>query len=643
MSLVEFSQKHKVASFLIFALVFAILSTVITIGILLASRLGKKGNLVKDLAIFDGKLTLISGVNYWFVACVVSSILIFVFKYAFMAYKKKYLSNTKCEGEVFEAKTEDEVKAEKKAKRNELYIFLATLAGDLLKTLIWPIAISIITTIDFKKSSPKIYITAIAILVALVILSHFHHCLSTNAIFGSVFFQNENDNKAISAKKKAQYIGCIFFASVVAGLLFATIRLSIPQIFYALHLEYNLPLGPKNLDILTNSHSFLAVCIVDCLCLVLGFILINWLSKKMFVKLVDNEKNKEALKEFILKNHKFDLNAIKTNFGFIKTFFENSQDFSQLNKFLKQDISDDKELSKTLQEIFLNENDIATLRKEIKNFRKSLKKCNLTKEQLKIIDISLDNLESQFLVVKTKDKAKSYGKRIALSVASTVAFHILTQMQASINKYGITDWRNILEIATFCVIVLMVAFALHLESGNALVGSESIFRNQDKPADWYKNLWEQDEYKTLRDEIINRLNEKKENKGTCCGAGCDGHKKFTEYIKKNKININESEYNIVSTDNTITDDNKLITCGCETCCMPTILKNIVNDKILDNDIRETAYILYNKAINSNTEKNSRKDTKMSGGSCPCSNLAKSQTESYDDFMLNKHTQFLLLN
>ena len=65
------------------------------------------------------------------------------------------------------------------------------------------------------------------------------------------------------------------------------------------------------------------------------------------------------------------------------------------------------------------------------------------KLKLKLLDIALNNLKAQFLVAKPKEKAKEFSKKVTLSILATIFFHILSQIQGSINKYGITNYRNI--------------------------------------------------------------------------------------------------------------------------------------------------------------------------------------------------------
>ena len=485
-------KRRPLLIFILSAFVFATLSIVSSVGIMLLDRLRKKKNLINDLTLFDGKLILISGINYWFIACIASSMVLFLFKYFFMFYRKKLLKN---KNNVHDEKDDTNTALEKKSSqekkaRRARNIFFVTLIGDLLKMMLWPVIISLATTIDFKNMSAGVLAVAISLFVSLVILSHFHHCLSTNVIFGSVFFDDKSErNTAIT--KKWQYIRCIFFASVVVGSVLAGVRLATPQIFRMLKVSDDWVLGFSNLDILTNCHGFIAVCIVDCVCLILGYVLIDWLSKYIFINYMKDKDLKHNIDEIIFPNHDsqkdakhvFDLDAIKINFAFLGKYIINDLKLPVESLLLRSLLNSNKEFKENnllfaLRVIFKDSVRVNNLQKEIAKLRSYLKK-NCSKEQAKCIDTALKHLESQFLVVKPREKIKNFSKKIILSVASTVAFHVLTQMEGSINKYEIKDWRNILMIGALCVVILILAFGLHLEASQSLVGSHSIFYAQE--------------------------------------------------------------------------------------------------------------------------------------------------------------------
>jgi hypothetical protein len=76
-------------------------------------------------------------------------------------------------------------------------------------------------------------------------------------------------------------------------------------------------------------------------------------------------------------------------------------------------------------------------------------------KKLKTFYPAVDYLRSQLQIVPQKTKTKSFFIKIGLSIASTVIYHALTQIQTSINKYGHEDPRS---IALICVEFLLQVF-----------------------------------------------------------------------------------------------------------------------------------------------------------------------------------------
>ena len=751
--LVGIIKKYNHLYFFSLLFIFSSIATIASVELIFLTRKLTENNVVEDFKIIDNQITLISDWNYWFFATIISSLIFFAFKTILQLYRKTYLDN-KCN-------EEGKCELDSANKIRDKKILGASFIGDLIKTLVWPIIISIVMTIDFKKSSPKAILLGMLVLWALVTFVHFHHNISTNSVFGDLFFQ-ESDEEKLSFSTKFKYIGFILIASAICAIPFAGARLALPQIFKLLNIEYNLDVGidifNKNIDIFTNTDAFLTVCMIDCLCLILGFMLIDFVAKKLFTKYYGHNEeisydqtakanprlitlnskqqaiealfpgfyNKNFIKDSENKSlfaaqgdaqHKFDIDGLRARFSFlsfnvdelyIKSSIEKSISNSSLENLLENKKDSDLQLLQSLRKAFTDPNEMKKLKKDITQLKKNIQnliselekqqlKANHNKDsihannnkikieqikKLKIYNSAISYLESQLMIIPTKIKAKNWAIKIGLSIASTIVYHALTQIQTSINKYGHDDWRSIAIICVMLLALFAIGFLLHMQAGRALVGAQSIFNKKNKTGEWYEDIFNGNSalsssavcltnsrgstvknntnnientgshipasecrtgcmsgmIKSLQNPtlIINTLNNAQTPKTIldyaigkiiakdgCCGNKCG------ETIGLNRYEnfVNEFVTNNQNIDETlkqqIKDSKK---CMCEACCMPTILKKIILDKNINLDTKLEALELLDQATKSNTEK-AMSGVKMKGGSCPCSNLAKGDKES----------------
>ena len=756
--LVDIIKKYNHLYFFSLLFIFSSIATIVSVELIFLTRKLTENNIVEDFKIIDNQITLISNWNYWFFATIISSLIFFAFKTILQLYRKKYLDN----------KCNEEGKCDLENKIRDKKILGASFIGDLIKTLVWPVLISLIMTIDFKKSSPKAIILGMLILWALVTFVHFHHNISTNSVFGDLFFQEQGKEK-ISLSAKFKYIGFILIASAICAIPFASARLALPQIFKLLNIEYNLDVGidifNKHIDIFTNTDAFLTVCMIDCLCLILGFMLIDFVAKKLFTKyygrneeIFYNQKTansnatsvvlnlKEQSIEKIFPNfyninfikdgenkslyeiqkdaqHKFDISGLRARFSFlsfnvaelyIKSSIEKSIFNSLLENLLQNKENSDLQLLQSLRKTFANPNEMKKLKKDIIQLKKNIQnliselekqqlKANHNKDsihandnkikieqikKLKTYNSAILYLESQLMIIPAKTKAKNWTIKIGLSIASTIVYHALTQMQTSINKYGHHDWRAIAIICVMLLALFAIGFLLHMQAGRALVGAQSIFNKKDKTGEWYENIFNKNCNSTtschpLMNEMsagdqlntahsLNNINND-DNTGSQIRYGKEkayhvGFVDSTQYRITTSINTTQTPKTILdyAIEKTIANDgccgdrcgksiglnryqdfrNKFINnnsniganlrkeiinsakCMCEECCMTTILKKIILDENINLDTRLEALELLDQATKSNAEK-AMSGVKMKGGSCPCSNLAKGDKESQD--------------
>jgi hypothetical protein len=645
----EFIRRNNHLSFFSLLFAFSILSTVLSIELIFLTKNIGKNSLVEDFKILNEQVTLINGWNYWFLATVVSSLIFFAFKTILSLYKKKYIDKNE-------------------SGANEGKIFGASLLGDLIKTLMWPIIITIVTTIDFKTSSPEAIAISLAILWTFVTFVHFHHNISTNSVFGDLFFQEKSETQ-ISLLAKFKYLSFVLLSSAICAIPFAGARLAMPQIFKLLNLNYKLDVGidlfNKNLDIFTNTDAFLTICIVDCLCLILGFALIDFIAKKLFVGRYDSKKDieQQAIKrifpDFDNKSeplsimqkdakHTFDIEELKTRFALfpIQSLKINTQEYPKDKGIFEHILwhkgtQNEVEILKNLRGIFVSPKKQKELETHIKMMSKDIEReiswlkrdsiknpwfkdgNDLEIKKLKTFYPAVDYLRSQLQIVPQKTKTKSFFIKIGLSIASTVIYHALTQIQTSINKYGHEDPRSIALICVLMFGIFIAGFLVHMHTGKALVGAQSIFREKDKIGDWYENFMK--EGNTLFDKAVKKIS----GGNGCCGNRCGGkekeddeygrnYSKFRAFISKNENIDTKVRSEILKTEK----------CMCEGCCMPGILKNIINDDGMNIGIRFMALDLLEQATKSNAEK-AMSSMKMKGGSCPCSNLAKGDKANED--------------
>ena len=297
--------------------------------------------------------------NVWLLSIAINALVIFCFLALLQVYLKKGKPNK-----------ED-------LKRNAFILMLV-----LAKTIFWSIIITILTS--NKKDLERLWIASGVILLFSVMMIHFVHTFMTKGLYKKFFVETKKDKKSkeiqSSSWKKIQYTLCVLGVCLIFALPMMLIRLGIaflPEI----PINVNITLFGKEIAFLNSHHNMLWLCIIDCVCLIFGFLLIGKLSDYLFIQMnkSDNleERARYQFREAIIKNIDFDI---------MKKMIDDSS--------LKIDQG-------SIIDLILNQKEKNTFMEIL-----ILSHNYFEKEKRKNLDYDIDNLEKQIRGIKDKNQKK---------------------------------------------------------------------------------------------------------------------------------------------------------------------------------------------------------------------------------------------
>jgi hypothetical protein len=567
-------------------------------------------------------------------------------------------------------------------KRNS---FLLTLVA--AKTLFWIGIISILTS---EKENTNLMIGIIGLsLFICITLVHFIHTLMTKGIYKKYFIdkkieKNNDDNSCKKIQpsflKKIQYILCILFSCIIFALPMMLIRIFISYI-PELRLNLNFQLFGKEVEFLNFHHNMLFICIIDCICLIFGFLLIGKLSDYLFIefnKKFDknlsqiHEKSKNQFKEKIIKN--IDLDLTKEMFEIFSSNLSGKSDIKKifnLSENLKE--QNEKTTLILLSHYYFDEDKRNQLKIELNSLEKEINKIQ-DKNKKKIAQLAIQNFRKNFYIVTKKDTFRSNLFKASVSVSSTLCLHFLTHMHQSGAQFKLHQWKAILILAIISSIFLSTGLMFDAIAGNIFIGKDGLLKKDSNSLNYLKknkDLWRK----------IVEWKEKGQNHKQRCGCESDGmqnqknqrvlasqkrirllNKIFKNQPENSEISLEqflnldqESLLNMINKNktriiDTMSDNDKKILYDsqatlnskqieeiliqrdnsepCECCCIDKILKQMLekNNNLTEEEKDQIKIYLYEKEL----EKEIELKEMNNGGSCPCSNLAKADKKTIQD-------------
>jgi hypothetical protein len=587
--------------------------------------------------------------NLWILSIAINGLIIF----GFLVTLQLYLENKKTGKMNWEANF----------KRNAFILSLVV-----AKTVLWVCIISILTS---DKKNHLFGIIGLILLVS-IILVHCVHAVMTKGLYKKFFVEQKSiegsDGKSCkkikqSTTKKIQYILCILLACVIFAIPMLTARLLVANL-PELPISINIPLFGKEIAFLNGHNNMLFICVIDCLCLIFGFLLIGKLSDHLFIEL--NKKfdksmyhiSEEARNQFteeIIKNinlKEIDEILKKSTLNFAK--------YDKIHEILNLKEKNNKSKLIILGQYFFDKDKRNILKSEINNLEKKINKIQ-DKNKQKVAKIAIANLRKNFYIVTKKDNVKSNLFKASVSVASTLCLHFLTHMHQSGAQFNFADWNGIIILAMISAIFLSLGLTCDMIAGGILKGKDGLFESEPKPL---KNLKKNEE---LWEKIINWKEENQNHKQRC---GCESggmkdpkNKQVRKYqILRNKFNIidnlnisidelkkmndlsgnnifyalSDVERNILEKITIELNTNQIEEIlnmrdseePCECCCIDKILKQMLekDSSLSENEKWKMQIYLNEKEL----EKPLERKEMNNGGSCPCSSLAKADKKTVKD-------------
>ena len=588
--------------------------------------------------------------DLWILSIAVNTLVIFTFLALLQLYLEKEKSG--------------QLDWNKNFKRNAFLLILVT-----TKTIFWIGIITILTS--EKQNNLWLFGLSGVILLICVTLVHFVHTIMTKGLYKKFFVEKKieksKDGKACqeiksSWSKKIQYTFCILLACILFAIPMMLTRLAVSYL-PELPININIPLFGKEIAFLNGHHGMLFICIIDCLCLIFGFLFIGKLSDYLFTewnKKFDKTLENEAKKQFtekIIKNVDFDL--IKEMF---KDFTLNYVKYNEIYKIIDQKGKNTSAGLTILNHYYFDKEKRNKLKNELNNLEKEIDKIR-DKNKKKIAKIAILKFRKDFYIVTQRDHFKSNLFKASVSVASTLCLHFLTHIHQSGAQFNWNEWRAILVLALISSIFLSIGLIFDMIAGDVLIGKDGLFKTDAKHL---KNLKQN---KDLWKKVVEWKEESQKHKQRCgCESGgmkneknkqvkkyqilnnkfgndtrldisLEELKKINNSEGKNIFNtLTDTEINILQNaeikitlnkdqiEEMLTQRDQAEPCNC--CCVERILKKMLEkDQTLTEDQRyEIKIYLYEKAL----EKEIETKEMNNGGSCPCSNLAKADKKTVKD-------------